>query len=74
MTTPHMVRAQLELSPAEDTIRGRLAIEGAPPSDFYGWIELINVLDRAVNALGAQPGRVPEAETIVTDADTGSRE
>ncbi|MBV9818051.1 MAG: hypothetical protein JOZ07_06835 [Solirubrobacterales bacterium] len=62
MTTPGMVRAQLELSPAEDTIRGRLAIEGAQSSDFYGWIELINVLNRAVNALGAQPDRFQEAE------------
>ena len=55
MTTPRMVRAQLELSPAEDTVRGRLAVEGAPASDFYGWIELINVLEKAMSSPGAQP-------------------
>jgi hypothetical protein len=62
MTTPRVVRAQLELSPAEDTIRGRLAVEGAAPRDFYGWFELISVLERAVSSQGAQPNRFQEAE------------
>jgi hypothetical protein len=39
----------IEIQHTADTIRGRLAIEGAPASNFYGWLELIDRLDRATS-------------------------
>jgi hypothetical protein len=47
------VQVQLEIRWAAGTIRGRLAVEGDRPSDFYGWLELINALERTVNPCGA---------------------
>jgi len=37
----------LEIERGRHTIRGRVAIDGAPASGFYGWLELIDELERA---------------------------
>lgn len=39
---------RLEIERGEQTISGLVAVEGAEPSDFYGWLELIGQLERAL--------------------------
>jgi hypothetical protein len=39
----------LEIETAAGTISGQLAIEDAPARSFYGWLELIDRLERATN-------------------------
>jgi hypothetical protein len=41
------VQVVLEIERGQGTIRGRLAIDGAPASGFYGWLELVDELERA---------------------------
>jgi hypothetical protein len=41
------VRVVVELQVVADTIRGQIAVENAPAVDFFGWLELINRLERA---------------------------
>jgi hypothetical protein len=64
VSTSESVNVQLEVRHTADTVSGRLAVEGAAASDFYGWLELINVLERAVNSDGAQPERLQAAESV----------
>jgi hypothetical protein len=40
------VRVILEIRRTQATISGQLAVDGAPASGFYGWLELIDELDR----------------------------
>jgi hypothetical protein len=60
MRVPEPVRVVLELEHGLDTITGHVAIAGDPAARFYGWLELIDRLDR-----GTAPsrGREPEAES-----------
>jgi hypothetical protein len=37
----------LELHHDERTISGRIAVDDNPPRSFYGWLELIDRLERA---------------------------
>jgi hypothetical protein len=41
------VRVVLEIRRTHRTITGQLAVDGAPASGFYGWLELIDELGRA---------------------------
>lgn len=34
----------------EDTISGRIAVNDNPGPDFYGWLELIDRLERATDS------------------------
>lgn len=49
MGGPGAVRVVLEIETAAGTISGQLAIEDAPARSFYGWLELIDRLERATN-------------------------
>jgi hypothetical protein len=40
----------IEISRIEDTIGGQISVEGAPATDFFGWLELIDRLERAASA------------------------
>jgi hypothetical protein len=40
-------RATVELRHTADTITGSVSVGGARAGDFYGWLELIALLDRA---------------------------
>lgn len=55
------VRVLVEIRRTGQTISGQVAVDGASPSDFFGWLELIDRLERAAKrgtAL-AQPGEEP---------------
>jgi hypothetical protein len=47
VAAPKPTRVVLELEDNGKTISGRLTPEGAPAIDFYGWLELIDKLERA---------------------------
>jgi hypothetical protein len=59
MRVPEPVRVVLDLEHGLDTITGRVAIAGGPPTRFYGWLELIDQLERAT---AKRRAREPEAE------------
>jgi hypothetical protein len=40
----------VEMEPTGGTIHGRVSVDGAPPSGFFGWLELIDRLERAAAA------------------------
>jgi hypothetical protein len=42
-----VIRVALEIDDHNLTISGRLVLEGAPMVVFYGWLELIDQLERA---------------------------
>jgi hypothetical protein len=52
------VQVAIEIEPGEGTIRGRFAVDGVPGERFFGWLELLDLLDRASD--GCQPDSVPE--------------
>jgi hypothetical protein len=52
MDTDHFERAVqvlIEIAPTEGTIRGEISVEGTPATDFFGWLELIDRLERAAD-------------------------
>jgi hypothetical protein len=49
------VHVVLEMEPTAGTIRGRLSVADAAPVGFYGWLELIDRLDRAAPATREAP-------------------
>ena len=51
------VQVVLEMEPAEATISGRISVEGASPTGFFGWLELIDRLDRAARQAADAPQR-----------------
>lgn len=50
----------LEIRRTQATVSGRLAVDGAPASGFYGWLELIDELDRAWVPQSLEEGSCPE--------------
>jgi hypothetical protein len=47
---PEPVRVELVLEHDEHTISGRIAVNDKPGPDFYGWLELIDRLERATDS------------------------
>jgi hypothetical protein len=37
----------MDLERTGDTVSGRIAIDGSPPSGFYGWLELMDRVGHA---------------------------
>jgi hypothetical protein len=52
------VRALVEIERNHRTISGQVTINEAPATEFYGWLELIDALERASRPRGvcAKPG------------------
>jgi hypothetical protein len=48
MQPPTSVRVTIEFQPTIETISGNVGPEGAAASPFYGWLELIDRLERLV--------------------------
>ncbi|HTU84858.1 MAG TPA: hypothetical protein VMF57_04745 [Solirubrobacteraceae bacterium] len=46
------VRVLVEIRHTGKTISGQVAVEGASPSDFFGWLELIDRLEHAAEGSG----------------------
>ena len=47
MADAQVIRVALEIDDDNRTISGHLVLEGAPMVAFYGWLELIDQLERA---------------------------
>lgn len=47
MEGEELVRVQVELRHTGKTVSGQVAVEGAAPSGFFGWLELIDRLEQA---------------------------
>lgn len=61
MSGPRPVHAVLELRQSATTIAGTVRVDGAGAAEFYGWLELIAVLDGAAGA-EAESGAGKEEE------------
>jgi hypothetical protein len=48
----------LELEHDERTISGHIAVNDVPGRDFYGWLELIDQLERATDSELAHKGEL----------------
>jgi hypothetical protein len=53
--TAERIRAVIEIERAERTISGQLTINDAPARGFFGWLELIDLLERASSPSAAPP-------------------
>jgi hypothetical protein len=49
------VHVEVEIERAAGTVRGEVAAEGAPGGRFFGWLELIALLERAAGAAETTP-------------------
>jgi hypothetical protein len=56
------VRVLLEIRHTGKTVSGQVAVEGSSPSDFFGWLELIDRLERASEGAGQAPLVEPKDE------------
>jgi hypothetical protein len=64
------IRVVLDIERDERTISGELAVEGTPSKAFFGWLELIDWLERAADQRGPNSRAVP---TETHPKDLGSR-
>jgi hypothetical protein len=51
------VRVVVELERTGSTISGEVAVAGAPAAAFFGWLELIDRLERAIGDRDDREGR-----------------
>jgi hypothetical protein len=56
------VRVVLEIRRTRRTISGSLAVDGAPANGFYGWLELIDELERAADPPSSEARRCVDTE------------
>ena len=68
MSVQKPVRVALEINRTRSTISGQLAVDGAPASGFYGWLELLDQLGRAVGT-GAGTETPPVVRSGVPGCD-----
>ena len=64
--SPKRVRVVVLIERTERTVSGAVTVEGAPTSGFYGWLQLIDKLDRAASwGLGpAHPAPIDSEEPV----------
>lgn len=48
------VQVKIELHHAGETISGSVAVGDSPPTGFFGWLELIDLLHRAASETGSE--------------------
>jgi len=60
MSAREPMRVVVRIQHMENTVSGQIAADGAPPSDLYGWLELLDRLERA--AEGGPPCSVVEPD------------
>ena len=63
VSTAERIRAVIEIERGERTISGQLAINDAPAKGFFGWLELIDLLERATSPSAAPPGARQDSES-----------
>jgi hypothetical protein len=47
VSSAERIRAVIEIERGERTISGQVAINDTPATGFFGWLELIDLLERA---------------------------
>jgi hypothetical protein len=52
MTDERKIQLTIDVEAASTTVRGQIAVDGGPQTQFFGWLELI---DHIVRAAGEQP-------------------
>jgi hypothetical protein len=62
VSTVERVRAVIEIERGERTISGQLAIDDAPSTRFFGWLELIDLLERATTRPVDPPSGASDVE------------
>jgi hypothetical protein len=62
VSTAERIRAVIEIERGERTISGQLAINDAPARAFFGWLELIDLLERATTGSAAAPSARQDLE------------
>jgi hypothetical protein len=48
------LRISLEIDPGSEPVAGTIAVAGAAPRAFVGWMELVHAIDRARHFLGEE--------------------
>jgi hypothetical protein len=48
MSTSKPLQVVVDLEQTDETVKGHITVAGAPTTAFFGWLELIDRLDRAV--------------------------
>jgi hypothetical protein len=67
MSRSEPLQVVVDLEQTEETVKGQITIAGAASTAFFGWLELIDRLDRAVERhCGSKP-----AESTSRPRDTG---
>ena len=51
MNTHGNVQVKIEFHHAGETISGSVAVGDSPPTGFFGWLELIDLLHRAASTM-----------------------
>jgi hypothetical protein len=59
VTASSTVRVALELEQTADTVSGRMTVGNGPPTSFFGWLELIGLLDSLTHAAGDEGSAGP---------------
>lgn len=65
------VQVVVELERTGSTISGHVAVAGAPPTEFFGWLELIDRLERAAPP-GAQQQQTDDRPDLGCDQSEGN--
>jgi hypothetical protein len=55
VSVPDPVHVVLDIERTDGTVSGQVAVEGAHPASFYGWLELIHRLECAAGRHRLQP-------------------
>jgi hypothetical protein len=48
MSPRQPLQVVVDLEQTDETVKGRITVAGAASTEFFGWLELIDRLDRAV--------------------------
>jgi hypothetical protein len=66
--TGALVEVIVQIGRSDGTVAGRVTAPGAPPAEFFGWLELMDRLERAVdrqeaiNSQSRDPGAAEKGE------------
>jgi hypothetical protein len=73
MSSGSRMRVIVDIERGATTVNGQITVDGADPSDFFGWLELIDGLERAAGHRSAGdpvPGEHPGALNAVPQRTT----
>jgi hypothetical protein len=59
MSPDSSIKVVVDLERCNQTISGEIAVGGAEPTAFFGWLELIDRLERAIDSHDGQSSQQP---------------